>query len=200
MRLTEPLSACPEIKAVATKENRLLIGTQASEIYKVSLLTNAEVYRHVQGHYLGRAEVWGLAVHPAQSLFVTCGDDMTVRLWSAKCMQQVEIVHVGDKARAVAVSPDGSHIAVALYEGKVLVLSADLKQEQAKVTISSSWMEIMQYSPDGKLLAVGAHDDTIYLLETRAYSCKFKCKGHHSYITGLDFSADSAVMQSVSGD
>jgi WD40 repeat protein len=200
MNLTEPLSACPQIKAVATKENRLLIGTQASEIYEVSLLTNAEVYRHVQGHYDSRAEVWGVAAHPTLPQFVTCGDDMTVRLWNAKCLQQMEIVQVGAKVRAVAISPDGSQVAVATYEGKVLVLSANLKKQEASVTVSNSWTEVMQYSPDGKLLAVGTHDDTIYLLETRAYSCKFKCKGHHSFITGIDFSADSKVMQSVSGD
>ena len=112
----------------------------------------------------------------------------------------MEIVHIGAKARAVAINPDGSQVAVATYEGKVLVLSSNLKNEEAQLTISSSWMEVMQYSPDGKLLAVGSHDNTIYLIETRAYSCKFKCKGHHSYINGLDFSSDSRVMQSVSGD
>lgn len=200
MTLTEPLSACPQIKAVATKENRLIIGTQASEIYEVSLLSNAEVYRHVQGHYDSRAEVWGVAAHPTLPQFVTCGDDMTVRLWNAKCLQQMEIVHVGAKVRAVAISPDGSQVAVATYEGKVLVLSANLKKQEASVTISNSWTEVMQYSPDGKLLAVGTHDDTIYLLETRAYACKFKLRGHHSFITGIDFSADSRIMQSVSGD
>lgn len=200
MNETKPLSACPQIKAIATKENRLIIGTQASEIYEVSLLTNAEVYRHVQGHYATRSEVWGVAAHPSLQRFVTCGDDMTVRLWDAKALQQIEMVQVGAKVRAVAVSPDGSQVAVATYEGKVLVLSNNLQKEEAHVTVSSSWMEVMQYSPNGKLLAVGSHDNTIYLLETKSYSCKFKCKGHHSFVSGLDFSADSAVMQSVSGD
>jgi len=197
---TSPQSACPQIKAVATKENRLLIGTQASEIYEVSLLSNAEVYRHVQGHYDTRAEVWGVASHPTLQRFVSCGDDMTVRLWDAKALQQIEIVQVGAKVRAVAISPDGTQVAVGTYEGKVLVLSSNLQKQEAQVTVCNSWMETIQYSPDGKLLAVGSHDSTIYLLETRAYSCKFKCKGHHSYITGLDFSADSTMMQSVSGD
>jgi echinoderm microtubule-associated protein-like 6 len=200
MHETSPLSACPQIQAVATKENRLLISTQASEIYEVSLLSNAEVYRHVQGHYATRAEVWGLAAHPSAQRFVTCGDDMTVRLWDAKTLQQAAIVQVGVKVRAVAIHPDGSQIAVATYEGKVLVLSSDLVKEEAQVTVSNSWIEAMAYSPDGKMLAVGSHDNVIYLLETRAYSCKLKCKGHHSYITALDFSADNAVLQSISGD
>ena len=200
MHETLPLSVCPHIQSVATKENRLLIGTEASEIYEVSLLTNAEVYRHVQGHFSTKAEVWGIAAHPSMQRFATCGDDMTVRMWDAKTQQQVEIVNVGAKVRAVAFSPDGSQIAVANYEGKVQVLSSNLQKEEAQVTVCNSWMETMTYSPDGKLLAVGAHDQTIYLLETRSYSCKFKCKGHTSYLTALDFSADSAVLQSISGD
>jgi len=197
---TLPKSVCPQIQAIATKENRLLIGTKASEIYEVSLLSHAEVFKLVEGHFDTRGEVWGVAAHPRMQRFVTCGDDMTVRLWEAKGMKQLEIVHMGAKVRAVCIYPDGSQIAVATYEGRVHILSADLHTEVAQVTVSSHWIETMAYSPDGKLLAVGSHDSTIYLLETRAYSCKSKCRGHHSYISGLDFSADSTVLQSISGD
>jgi len=200
MHETTPASVCPQIQAVATKENRLLIGTKASEIYEVSLLSTAEVYRLVEGHFDTRGEVWGIAAHPRMQSFVTCGDDMTVRLWDAKRMQQLQIVNLGAKVRAVCIYPDGSQIAVATYSGKVIVLSHDLQKEIDQVTVSNNWVECMAYSPDGKLLAVGSHDNTIYLLETRSYSCKSKCRGHHSYITGLDFSSDSTVLQSTSGD
>ena len=50
------------VRAVATIDNRLLIGTKASEIYEVNLLTNSsnnnknEVYRLVEGHYEDRSE------------------------------------------------------------------------------------------------------------------------------------------------
>jgi WD40 repeat protein len=74
---TLPKSVCPQIQAVATKENRLLIGTKASEIYEVSLLSHAEVYKLVEGHFDTRGEVWGIATHPKMQRFVTCGDDMT---------------------------------------------------------------------------------------------------------------------------
>jgi microtubule-associated protein-like 6 len=197
---TIPTSVCPQIQAVATKENRLLIGTKAAEIYEVSLLNNAEVYRHVQGHFTSAGELWGIAVHPTAQKMVTCGDDATVRLWDTKSYQQIGIATLGTKLRAIAFHPDGSQIAVGTYDGKVVVLSADLKKNEAEVSVSSKWMDAMAYSPNGKLLAVGSHDSMIYVLDTKAYACKFKCRGHHSYVCGIDFSANSNVIQSISGD
>jgi WD40 repeat protein len=164
------------------------------------MLNAAEAYRLVQGHFDERSEVWGLAVHPSSHKFITCGDDMTVRLWDGKTMQQIEIVNIGSKARAVAFRPDGSQIAVATFEGKVHILSSNLQTVIAVVTIAASWIQAMSYSPDGGLLGVGSHDDVVYLLETKSYSTKFKFKGHHSFITALDFSVDGSRLQSVSGD
>lgn len=200
MNETTPLSSCPQIQAVATKENRLLIGTKASEIYEVNILSANEVYRLVQGHFHSKCEVWGLSAHPWMQRIVTCGDDMTVRVWDCKALQQLCISEIGMKARSVAYSKDGNQICVGIVDGKIVVLSSDLKTIIATVTVASSWIQVLQYSPDGSTLAVGSHDSIMYLLDTKSYSLRCKCKAHHSYITGIDFSSDSKVIQSVSGD
>jgi WD40 repeat protein len=85
-------------------------------------------------------------------------------------------------------------------DGKLVILSNDLASIIKEFTLSTNWIQTLSYSPDKKQLAVGAHDCIIYLLETKSYSCKSKFKGHHSFITGIDFSADSSKLQSVSGD
>ncbi len=102
---TYPISANAHIRAVSTLENRLLIGTKASEIYEVNLLTGSssgsgsgsgsgsngaggdknssatnEIYRLVQGHFEDRAELWALAVHPTSSKFIT-GTWSEVECW-----------------------------------------------------------------------------------------------------------------------
>ena len=63
------------------------------------------------------------------------------------------------------------------------------------------WSEAMCYSPCNEYLAVGSHDNFIYI-----YLCKKKYKlfkkkmtGHSSFITALDWSQDSDWMRSTCG-
>jgi WD40 repeat protein len=64
------------------------------------------------------------------------------------------------------------------------------------------WVEEIRYSPDGKKLAVGSHDNYIYLYstaETGGYKSIGKCKGHSSYITCIDWSLDCNIIRTVCG-
>ena len=200
LNTSSPTSVLPQIQALSTKDGRILIGTKGSEIYEVNRFNPAEIFRYVQGHFGPRAEVWGLAVHPTSNKFATSGDDETVRLWDGKSLQQVGITNVGAKVRALAYGNDGSHIAAATFDGRLIVLSGDLQTKITEVNVAKSWIQTMAYSPDGQTLAIGSHDDCIYLLSTKSYNCRATCRSHHSYITALDFSSDSRRLQTTSGD
>jgi microtubule-associated protein-like 6 len=186
-----------QIQAVSLKESKLVLGTIRGEIYEINVLTN-EVIKLVDGHFEG--ELWGLASHPSKSRFVTCGDDKSVRIWDAKLRAPKAVVSVGEKARAVAFSPDGFQIAVGLFDGKVKILSEELNSEFKTVKVAPEWIQCIKYSPNGASLAVGSHDTKIYILETRNYSITSVCHGHHSFIREFDFNDRSDRLQSVSGD
>jgi len=50
-------------------------------------------------------------------------------------------------------------------------------------------MEVAEYSPDGKYLAVGSHDTNIYIYDTENdYAKVGKCDKHNATITCLDWS------------
>ncbi len=200
LKESTPVSFKPEIQALAWKDDRLLMGTKGSEIYEVNMLNPSEMYRWMQGHYQERAEAWGLACHPSSNKVVTGSDDTTIRVWDFKCRQQIHVVSLNEKVRAVAYSPDGTQIAASTYDGRLHILSADLSVRIADVLVATEWSQCLAYSPDGSTIAVGSHDNTIYLLDTTTFSCRARCKKHHSYITALDFSSDSKYLQSVSGD
>ena len=55
----------------------------------------------------------------------------------------------------------------------------------------------MHHISDGKKLAVGSHDNFVYLFECEdvkgQYNFVGRCAGHSSFITHLDFSADGKV-------
>lgn len=199
MNSSSPLSLKPEVSALALVSGNLVIGTAAAEIFEANLLAGTLLHL-VEGHYEARAEASALATANDSKLFATAGDDCTVRLWDGASFRQRALKHVGSKVRALAFSTDGSQLALGCFEGKVVVLQADLSERVAEVALSSAWIQAMRYSPDGATLAVGSHDSNVYLVNSKSYSVREVCKGHHSFVTAIDFSSDSAVLQSASGD
>jgi len=120
------------------------------------------------------------------------------------------------QSRAVAWSSRLGHLAVANNVGTVTIREVDwsavdqgipgsldnVKKTLFKDLKKAEWIECMSYSPCGNYLAIGSHDNTVYLLDTKTYSTKSKtCKltGHSSFITALDWSLDSSYIRSVCG-
>lgn len=59
----------------------------------------------------------------------------------------------------------------------------------------------MSFSPDGKTLAVGSHDDRIRLYDCEnGWALLGTCEGHTSYILALDWSQDGSKLRTNSGD
>lgn len=65
------------IRSVCWKADRLLAGTQDSEIFEVLVRERDKPMLIMQGHCEG--ELWALAVHPKKPLAVTGSDDRSVR-------------------------------------------------------------------------------------------------------------------------
>ena len=57
----------------------------------------------------------------------------------------------------------------------------------------------MHYSPDGAKLAVGSHDNNIYIYDANSYELTGTLKAHNSFITCLDWCAESKYIRSVCG-
>jgi WD40 repeat protein len=64
----------------------------------------------------------------------------------------------------------------------------------------AEWNEVAVFSPNGKWLAIGSHDNGIYIFDTSTWKLKSKGDKHHSFITALDWSMDSTAIHSTSGD
>ena len=188
---------------------KTLVGTRSGEIFEIEqsegVSENTEDQKHAYIHRISKShfkgELWGLATHPHKHYFVTCGDDKTVRLWDANLRRQRACRQLPLKARAAAISPDGNTIALALWDGTVYILDGELEHVIKKVKDAKKWGSVIRFSPDGKTLAFGSHDSRIYLYNTinNIYSKRAICKGHSSYITALDFTADSRHLQTTCG-
>jgi WD40 repeat protein len=65
--------------------------------------------------------------------------------------------------------------------------------------VAKEWIEALRFSPDGKWLAVGSHDNFIYILNTAGYAEVGKIMKSSSYITALDWSCDSSAIHTCDG-
>ncbi|KAJ3210784.1 Echinoderm microtubule-associated protein-like 5 [Dinochytrium kinnereticum] len=194
-------------------EGSLLVGLENSTLYEIkNVAKGGKPVLVLEGHSAQKMEeLWAAAVDPQNDTeFVTAGDDSAVFKRSTKEKKTIAKTKLEGKLRSIAYSPDGKTLAVGNDAGDVFLLkSSDLsrvahKKYEARDGINSKLhaVEVLKFSPNGKHLAVGTHDDVIYVWETSATDLKLVgvCKGHSSFVTHLDWSADSAYIQSTSGD
>lgn len=177
---------------------KILVGTNAGEVFEVLATEKDKPRTIVQGHAEG--ELWALAVHPKKPMFATGSDDRSVRLWSMSDMTLLARTDLDQKARSVGFSPDGSHLAVGLGDGSFMVLKARDLSEVNHIKDRKEVIHELKYSPDGQHLAVGSNDNfvDIYSVAQR-YKKVGECKGSSSFITHLDWSVDSKYLQTNSG-
>lgn len=147
-------------------------------------------------------EVWGLATHPSLPQFVSAGWDRLLQLWDGLSHSTVWSKDIEERAQCCAWSSDGEAIAVGCAAGRWLVFSPTTRELRASMQDGTEAIQIMVYSPNNRLMAVGSRDNFIYLYEVDGdrYSRLGKCLGHSSFITHLDWSEDSQYIRSNSGD
>ncbi|KAJ8348275.1 hypothetical protein SKAU_G00268640 [Synaphobranchus kaupii] len=177
----------------------LLVGTTRNAILKGTFSDGFVAI--VQGHV---DEMWGLATHPSQNIFLTCGHDRQVCLWNTEDHRLEWTTTLEESGLCADFCPNGSVVSVGLNTGRWVVLDLQTIEVISDYTDGNEQLSVMRYSPDGSFLAVGSHDNFIYIYTVtengRRYARLGKCTGHSSFITHLDWSKDGKYIMSNSGD
>jgi hypothetical protein len=86
-------------------------------------------------------------------------------------------------------------------DGMWCVVDAESMEVVTKGQEEKEWISDIKYSPDGKQLAIGSHDNKIYLYDaTKGYAYKgIKCEAHNSYIAHFDYASDGKYLRSTCG-
>uniref|UniRef100_A0AAQ4S2U2 EMAP like 6 n=1 Tax=Gasterosteus aculeatus aculeatus TaxID=481459 RepID=A0AAQ4S2U2_GASAC len=176
------------IRSVCWRADRILAGTQDSEIFEVMVRDRDKPLLIMQGHSEG--ELWALDVHPKKPLAVTGSDDRSVR--SVCC-------NVGVFC-GVAFSVDGYQLALGMKDGSFTVLKVRDMTEVVHIKDRKEVIHEMKFSPDAAYLAVGSNDGLvdIYAVAQR-YKKVGECGQSASFITHLDWSLDSRILQTNDG-
>jgi len=205
------------IRAIDVYNGQALVGLRNGTINVVDLASGGQ-RQIMESHSDG--ETWGITIVDADTI-VTSGDDNRIKAWSVSsrtCMGRGTICNEDRKvkrggastlskmadskcSRALAYNKFNGHIAVGHNDGTLTIRASwnDLDNVIAQANNSREWIEDMEYSPDGSKLAVGSHDNNVYVYSTDSYKLLGTCKRNNSFITSVDWSADGSYIRTVSG-
>lgn len=181
------------------KGSQLLVGTTRNCILIGSF--DLGFTPVVMGH---TDELWGLGAHPNMAQFVTGGSDRLLQLWDSLSHSVVWSKDIGEYIQSCTFSPDGELIAVGGITGRWMVFVTTTRELLFQLADGQEPIQVIRFSPDGQFLAIGSRDNSIYIHQINENKRRFarvgRCSGHSSFITHLDWSEDSQMIRSNSGD
>ena len=162
-------------------------------------------------------EVWGLA-QKVDGTIITSGDDKKVMMWDPTTRKHLKTCAVSSRKNkskrgrastlsrlpesqcSRAVATNDSWLAVAGNDGAVSIRAcSDPGVECHLLQDSTEWIEVMAFSPNGEYLAVGSHDNGVYVYRTSDWGLQGKGNKHSSYIMALDWCAESKHIRTNCG-
>jgi WD40 repeat protein len=109
---------------------------------------------------------------------------------------------VHQQARGITFSKKHQHVAVSNNYGDVNILDYnDLSKRVTTLLKPREWCEVLVYSPNEDFLAIGSHDDSIYIYkisESGEYSLHWSITFvHSSAILAIDWTNDSKFIRAI---
>jgi echinoderm microtubule-associated protein-like 1/2 len=200
------------VRAVDFCNGSLLVGLRNGTIVHV-LADNDERKEIMHSHCDG--EVWGLQVKGSE--VITTGDDNQILFWDTENRCRSKVMPVTDRKEGSrrggastlsnlspsqcsrAVTSNDEFIIAAGNDGAVNIYPIGGGDPQV-LTDSTEWIEVMRFSPDGKYLAVGSHDNNIYIYDAQdGFSHVGTMDKHNSFIVAFDWDQNSQYIRSNCG-
>ncbi len=187
------------IDSIFLDKNGVILMGQQSNLYKMTYSDEQTLTCVMHGHL----DVTGFAVHPVQNQqVISVGKNGTLKLWDTFTHSILREAHIDASLSCIAFKPDGDQIAIGLATTKArpnlaknsyLVISAsDLNTIVHSGCNSQQTLTICKYSNDGRILAFGSSDSSIYihLCTEKGFPLLAKARGHSSAISNIDFGSE----------
>jgi len=212
-KIEKTIPANKAIKNIIVLDNKKFVKGESKEGYEQVVIGNergmllnvwddqdgnTQFKSMMASHY---GEVSGLSPHPFEpGVFATVGEDGILNIWSALEKRILKTSELPHPARNVCWSPDGNWVAVGYCDGYMGIYDTEKLRERVEHHTLDEDIDQIKWSPDGRWLAVGSHDNYIDIFDCKkGFKFRNRFKGHTSYITHIDFSADSRMLASNCG-
>lgn len=117
------------------------------------------VLNRFEGH---DGPVRGLDIHPTQNMFVSCGDDAAIRVWSLQSKKLLfTLTGHFDYVRTAFFHPDLPWIVSASDDQTIRIWNWQNRQEIACLTGHNHWITCAQFHPTEDLIVSSSLDQTI---------------------------------------
>lgn len=138
------------------------------------------------------------------TLYTSSGDSTIQQVSLAGgVMKSTVLVKAGSRIMSIRISPDGSKIAAAEENGKLLLVDglATAAPQKRELLIVKELIKSVEFSRDGKYLACGTNEGNIYLFESaRQYTNPQKVKAHQSPVYAISFKDDNSLLATGAGN
>ncbi|MEV6908040.1 hypothetical protein [Amycolatopsis sp. NPDC051071] len=185
---------------VFTRDGRTLLsaGTDRS-------LVAWDLDDHTPRHVISDAQTdtpWaaGPALSRDGSLIATVSNRTEVTLWQTATLQRVATMSgLSSSAGKAVFSPNGQTLAV-IDNSTTLVLWDWARRQRRHVPLGDITPTDVDYSPDGRMLAIGSHRGRVLILDTTTYTGSFTVDFSDSPVSTLTFSPDSRSLVTAAHD
>jgi RNA polymerase sigma factor (sigma-70 family) len=168
-------------------------------------VATAEEQANFRGHL---APVWSVAYTPDGKRLASTGDDSAVRLWDVASGNELWTYQVeGGRSRSIAFTPDGRDLWAADQYRNLRLLEAATGKELRRIALStpdelsSPAHRAVVISPDGKLLATAARNDSaVSLWEAASGKELRRFLTHDKGVMSVAFSPDGSLLASAGED
>jgi WD40 repeat protein len=125
--------------------------------------------------------------------------DKKVNLWDSETGELITTLPINIQIGSMDISPDGSKIALSCYH-KIQIWSLISKKQLLSIEENSVNGYGIEYSKDGKKLAVGLSSGDIKLFDTETLTLLNTLQGHFKPVLSVSFSQDNKYLVSGSSD
>ncbi|MDO4575347.1 MAG: WD40 repeat domain-containing protein [Planctomycetia bacterium] len=165
--------------AISPDDQYLAVGGTDTNIYVVSLETG-ETVRQFSGH----TKVVNSLVFLSNDQLVSGSQDGTLRIWSLKSRKSRHFT-LPTEVRMVVVSPDGKYLACGGNDGVLRILRPQDGEQVREIRCSHGAVWGLQYSPQGRYLAVSFSGGSVLLVDTATETILFQRKVHQGTATDV---------------